>query len=223
MENMKDFDYRLLKNCLQEPPGINGYRSLKKSAVVLPVLSSDGESEILFEVRSRNIRQGGEISLPGGLFDEDQDQSLEMTAFRETSEELGVEPDKIELIGRLDTVISLMGMAVEVFVVMIHQSFSSLKPSADEVERIFTLKLQELLTLKPVYYPLKLTVSSRETGPAGEERILFPALELGLPERYHSSWDHLHEIVVYPTREGVIWGITGRILEDFIGRIRNIR
>ena len=66
--------------------------------------------------RSANVRQGGEIGFPGGMFDPITDKNPKDTAVRETIEEMGIARDKIEIIGRTDTVISITGSIVEGFV-----------------------------------------------------------------------------------------------------------
>ena len=51
----------------------------------------------------------------------------------------------------------------------------------------------------------------------GEEKILFPALQLGLPERYAKPWGEMkHSIYVYRVEEKMIWGITARFIRDVV-------
>lgn len=56
-------------------------------------------------------------SFPGGKRDP-EDTSLYHTALRETSEELGISPDRVEFVGKLgEPEVSLGGLLVHVFVV----------------------------------------------------------------------------------------------------------
>src|SRR3712207_8169645 len=57
----------------------------KCAAVMTCLYEEDGEQYIVLEKRANGIRQGGEISLPGGKRDF-QDIDFKMTAIRETSD-----------------------------------------------------------------------------------------------------------------------------------------
>ena len=70
----------------------------KCAAVMICLYEEEGEQYIVLEKRANGIRQGGEISLPGGKRDL-RDVDFKMTAIRETSEELGISKEKIEYIG----------------------------------------------------------------------------------------------------------------------------
>ena len=68
----------------------------RQNAVLIPLVETGGELGILFEVRQSGIRQGGEICFPGGRIEENE--TAEEAAVRETSEELLIPRDKIEVI-----------------------------------------------------------------------------------------------------------------------------
>src|SRR5690625_4441904 len=90
-------------------PGILNRKKYRKSAVLLPIVEVDGETHLLFEVRSKKMRtQPGDICFPGGRV-EQQDETVMETAIRETSEELGVMPESISNIIPLDYIVSDMG------------------------------------------------------------------------------------------------------------------
>jgi len=42
------------------------YDKIRNYAVLIPIIEVDGKDHILFEVRSQNITQPGEVSFPGG-------------------------------------------------------------------------------------------------------------------------------------------------------------
>ena len=73
----------------------------RKNAVLIPLVEKEGEWSILFEVRQTGIRQGGEICFPGGRIEEHE--TVEEAAVRETSEELLISPEKIEVIAPMHT------------------------------------------------------------------------------------------------------------------------
>ncbi|KAF9005976.1 NUDIX hydrolase domain-like protein [Cyathus striatus] len=71
------------------------------AAVLIPFCNVAGKPGILFELRARTLRShSGEVSFPGGKRDE-SDASLCDAALRETLEELGIQPNQIEILGRL--------------------------------------------------------------------------------------------------------------------------
>ena len=76
--------------------------SLMPSAVLIPLIEGTDGPSILFTVRTSRVEHHkGEVSFPGGARDP-EDESIERTAIRETHEEVGIEPDKVEVLGRLN-------------------------------------------------------------------------------------------------------------------------
>ncbi|KAF9480522.1 hypothetical protein BDN70DRAFT_877512 [Pholiota conissans] len=73
----------------------------RNAAVLIPFCNVGGEPGILLEVRAKTLRShSGEISFPGGRID-DTDESLTHGALRETQEELGVDPSRVEILGEI--------------------------------------------------------------------------------------------------------------------------
>jgi len=73
------------------------------AAVLVPLVKDeqDGEWQVIFTRRAEHLKHHpGQISFPGGGF-ENNDRNLSHTAIRETSEEIGINPEHIHLIGRL--------------------------------------------------------------------------------------------------------------------------
>src|ERR1700749_409197 len=71
------------------------------SAVLVPLyVAADGATHAVFPRRRADLkRHEGEISFPGGR--REPDESLERTALREACEEIGLPPDKVDVIGAL--------------------------------------------------------------------------------------------------------------------------
>ncbi len=70
-------------------------------AAVLILLTDGDEPDLLFTERSKNLRKhAGQISFPGGGH-EPGDADAPATALRETWEEIGLAPDRVEIIGQL--------------------------------------------------------------------------------------------------------------------------
>jgi 8-oxo-dGTP pyrophosphatase MutT (NUDIX family) len=79
--------------------------SLKKAAVLVPLYrNQDQRVGIVFIQRTAHMsHHRGQISFPGGAMQE-EDLDLEATALRETNEEIGLPPQVVRLLGRLDDV-----------------------------------------------------------------------------------------------------------------------
>ena len=91
----------------------------------------------------------GQISLPGGKFEE-TDESLIYTALREAKEEIGIDPTQVQIIGQLTE----MYIPPSHFLVAPIVGFQASRPqfTADpkEVARIIEIKLDDLLDEKNV-------------------------------------------------------------------------
>lgn len=75
----------------------------RQAAVLALFYPKNGEWHLVFIERDSsnpNDRHGGQISFPGGKY-EKGDKTLANTALREAQEEVGVDPEKIELLGAL--------------------------------------------------------------------------------------------------------------------------
>jgi len=202
---------------LASSPEVLGKDKYFNSAILIPIVEIDGKMNILFEKRSDNIRQGGEVSFPGGEFDNKKDQGLRQTALRETSEELGLSVDKIIIIGKIGTLVAPMGVTVDPFVGFLSiNNVDELAIDKDEVEKVFLVPFDHFLTNKPEEYKVKLEVHPSYTDENGKKVELLPVQKLGLPARYSKPWKNgYHRILVYNSLEEVIWGITAEIVYEF--------
>ncbi len=96
--------------------GIIGKDKYFNSSVLIPLIFFGDEYHFLFEKRANNIRQGGEVSFPGGEFDKNKDKDFLDTAVRETIEEIGIAKEKIQIIGNMGTLVAPMGVTVDSFI-----------------------------------------------------------------------------------------------------------
>ncbi len=216
---MKIYDLDRLREALPESPGLQG-EGYVRSVVLLLLVPVDGELHILFEKRSSGIRQGGEISFPGGRIDK-SDPSAEAAVLRETEEEVGIPSGKVRIVGRLDSVFAPTGALVNVFVGMAEIDPSEIRENPNEVSKAFLVPVSFFENNQPETYQVMTEVHPKILDrTTGEEVTLFPAKELGLPERYWNKWGGLrHNIYVYRTAGETIWGLTARIVVDFVMKL----
>ncbi|MGL5355011.1 MAG: NUDIX hydrolase [Cetobacterium sp.] len=197
-----------MKNIDFEEKIIGKEKYLNSSVVALVVQKKDG-LHFLFQKRAKGIRQGGDISFPGGKI-EANETSLS-AALRECAEEIGLE--QVDIKGKIGTLIIPSGILVEAFLGFINEEdLLNLKLNKDEVEECFLVPLTFFKETEPRVEKLEI-----ETRPYYEEngiRYIFPAEELNLPKMYHKPWKNSpREVLIYIYEEKVIWGLTAEIIK----------
>jgi 8-oxo-dGTP pyrophosphatase MutT (NUDIX family) len=115
------------------------------AAVLVPVVTEPGQPDrLLFTERRHDLsRHAGQISFPGGKRDA-EDSDADATAVRETSEELGIEPAAIELLGHLDDVPTPSRFVITPVVARLRGPFT-MRPNPAEVASVFAVELRALL------------------------------------------------------------------------------
>ena len=114
--------------------------SLRDAAVLVPIVERPGELTILLTRRAKHLPDHpGQISFPGGSVDPG-DADAEAAALREAQEEVGLPPDCVTVVGRLDTYLIRTGFRVVPVVGLLHPPFE-LQAEAGEVEEIFEVPL----------------------------------------------------------------------------------
>lgn len=121
-------------------PGVE----LREAAVLVPLFWRDAEPWILFTRRPETLRtHAGQISFPGGTRDPDDPTPLH-AALREAWEELGIPPDRVEVLGMLDESPTVTGFRIQPFVGVIPADHP-LQPSPAEIEEIIEVPVRHLL------------------------------------------------------------------------------
>lgn len=159
-------------------------RMMKREySVLFPLVDIDGEWNIVFERRSKNLKaHRGEISLPGGAIE--AGESSQEAAMRETSEELGIEEHDIRVVSQIAGTETLDGRSIHCYIGLL--SVSDFYPSADEVEELLFVPLKNVLH-----------------RPLSEEMLQTPC-------------GHRVKSYYCDYKENRIWGITGRLLKNFV-------
>ena len=125
-------------------PGAGGTQP-RPAAVLVPLVLHERHSPtVLFTRRTDHLyHHPGQISFPGGGMEEG-DSCAEETAVREVEEEIGLAPERIELIGRLPDYLTGTGFCVTPVVGLLHPPIK-LKLDGFEVAEAFEVPLAHFL------------------------------------------------------------------------------
>lgn len=116
----------------------------KQAAVLVPIVDRPAGPTVLLTRRTAHLSShAGQISFPGGRA-EPHDPSPEATALRETEEEVGIDRELVEVIGRLDIYRTVTNYAVTPVVGIVRPEFSP-SPDPYEVAEVFETPLAFLL------------------------------------------------------------------------------
>lgn len=160
--------------------------SIKQSSVLLLVYPENDQLFICLTKRPSTMKHHpGQISFPGGKV-EKEDISAEMTALREAHEEVGIDRNKIEILGKLsDLYVEVSRFSIQPFL-----AWANEKPEFivdyGEVEELIIFPISEFVTNE--------TVAEIEL-----ETVSGPLL-----------------IRYYPFNGEIIWGATAMILSELI-------
>ena len=113
---------------------------LMPAAVMLLLYRKGDDYCVLLNKRSMTVEHHkGEMSFPGGAKDP-EDTDFVATARRETYEEMGIAPDDITLLGRLDDNVTRSNFLVKVFVGTIPYPYD-FRPSSIEIAEVVEIPL----------------------------------------------------------------------------------
>lgn len=177
----------------------------KAYAVLIPLAKLDGEWHILFEHRANRISQAGDAAFPGGRVE--VGEGFEQAAVRETTEELGLSPDKIDVVGEMDYIVMgkrIIGCYVGELAI---ESLDDLALNKYEVDHVFTIPLRELKTMIPdVHYV------------AHHQQVAddFPFNLIPGGKQYNFSRSEQGEILFYNIQGEHLWGMTAKLTARFV-------
>lgn len=161
----------------------------RPAAVLLPIVLHTTGPAVLLTQRTAHLRQhSGQVAFPGGRH-EPADRTPVHTALREAHEEVGLEPSRVEVIGRLPEYLTGTGFQVTPVVGLVEPGFE-VRPDPHEVAAVFEVPLEFLMD--PRHHQRRLIEV------AGEQRIFW-----AMPWRPHPAAD-----------EYFIWGATAAMLRN---------
>ncbi|WP_372658516.1 CoA pyrophosphatase [Hydrogenophaga sp.] len=162
-------------------------RAPAQAAVLLPIVLRE-RLTLLLTLRSAHLStHSGQIALPGGKLDAG-DADATAAALRETHEEIGLPPDRVEVLGSLPVYVTGTSYTVTPVVGLVHPEFE-LVPNADEVDDVFEVPLDFLM------------------DPANHHRHVHE-FQGTVREWYSMPYDD-------SGRERFIWGATAGMLRNF--------
>jgi 8-oxo-dGTP pyrophosphatase MutT (NUDIX family) len=161
-------------------------KRLTRAAVLLPLFQKEGRYHVLFTKRTERVKHHkGEISFPGGVVDEG-DEDIEATALRETFEEIGLQRNNAEILGKLDDAVTISSayLITPIVAEIVYPYPFSI--NEDEIEELIEIPLEAFLEEDRWI---------NETYANGGKKILSYRFE-------------------YKGR--IIWGATARIIRQFL-------
>jgi 8-oxo-dGTP pyrophosphatase MutT (NUDIX family) len=112
--------------------------------VLVPIIAHDAGLTVLFTRRTPHLRRhSGQVSFPGGRA-EPHDPTPEFTALRETEEEIGLPPERVEVLARMPDYLTRTGYRVTPVIGLIAPPLN-LVPDSREVDEVFEVPLGFLL------------------------------------------------------------------------------
>jgi len=183
-----------------------------EAAIFICMCKIKGVDYFILEKRSPNIRQGGEISFPGGKV-EKTDEDPQETALRETSEELGIALDKIDIYGKYGVVLNPLGLIIHCYFGYINiEKLEELNPQISEIERLIIVPFEYFWKTIPLIEEIAV-----ENIPNSNIK------NMDIPSKYRNPWRVAsRKIYFYNYKNDVIWGITGGIIYDFISSLKKL-
>lgn len=139
-----------LKRTLAEVEGaasdalLERLQQCQASAVLVGLVERDAGLSVLLTQRAAHLSaHAGQVSFPGGRL-ESEDAGPVAAALREASEEIGLEPALVEVVGQLDSFLTVTGFLVTPVVAFVDAAFEA-RPDDTEVEAVFEVPLSFLL------------------------------------------------------------------------------
>ena len=115
-----------------------------QAAVLVPLLLREEGLSVLLTQRTNHLRDhAGQISFPGGRMDP-EDGNPNETALRESEEEIGLDPKRVEIIGHLPQYLTVSGYSVTPVVGLV-QAQAEYVLDEFEVADVFEVPLSFLL------------------------------------------------------------------------------
>ena len=146
MSRFNDRSLERLRAILAQRPAIEiDAPQYRRACVLLPLVRDGDQLALLFSRRSANLAaHSGQIAFPGGAVE--AGETLDAAAVREAEEEVGIHAGAVELIGRLDDVITNSGFLVAPFIGIVREKIEYVIQES-EVTEVFEVPVDALLEI----------------------------------------------------------------------------
>ncbi|MGV8949658.1 MAG: CoA pyrophosphatase [Cypionkella sp.] len=132
-------DFDLNPNVARPARGV-----LRQAAVLVPVWLHQGQARLILTKRASHLKHHpGQIAFPGGKVD-DTDTGPEGAALREAWEEIGLPPDRVQVLGTLPTHETVTSYSIVPILGIVRDDFTP-TPEAGEVDEVFSVPLSHVL------------------------------------------------------------------------------
>ncbi len=136
-------DPAMLLRLLRRDEGAGAART--PAAVLVPILARRPAPTVLLTRRTDHLRDhAGQVSLPGGRL-EAADAGPEAAALREAAEEVGLDPARVRILGRLPWYDTVTGFRVTPVVGWVAEPPPAFRPDPREVAEVFEIPLARVL------------------------------------------------------------------------------
>lgn len=157
----------------------------RPAAVLIPFYEKEEEPHVLLTKRTQTLpHHKGQVCFPGGS--QKDGESFQLTALRETYEELRIPPEQVEILGQLEPIQTRNSGFLVTPVVGVLWKFPDVQPNPFEVEEVLSVPWSFLT------HPLHLR----------EQRVESSGSTLWVP--------------AYTYKTHVIWGLTVQIIQQLI-------
>jgi len=143
MRSLEDLEQRIHADLASRQRKVIERHDLTPAAVLLPLFRKEGIHHVLLTKRTQKVKtHKGEISFPGGVYDQ-EDQTLETTALRESFEEIGLREKDVKILGCLDDIETVTHYRVRPFVGVFPYPYPFVV-NREEIEEIIEVPLEIL-------------------------------------------------------------------------------
>jgi 8-oxo-dGTP pyrophosphatase MutT (NUDIX family) len=191
----------IINICTHRKPGVVGKQ--RSFSVMLPLVEMEDGLHVLFELRSPDLdAQPGEVCFPGGAME--AGETPLQASVRETMEELGIKREDIKIINKLDTLQSHANLSIYCYLGIINTCQFNINKA--EVAEIFTVPLSFFVENEPEIEWVDVVQIPPED---------FPYEKVNSPKAYEWRSGKV-DIPIYMNGEYPIWGLTARMMHNFI-------
>ena len=156
------------------------------AAVIIPIFANPPH-DVVFVERARHLRRhAGQIAFPGGALDAGDDGDLARAALREVHEEIGIPPAAITIVGELAPIVQRQNIFTVTPFIGVVATGTQLVVDLNEASDAHRVPLAAILAPDAVHDGIE----------HAEGRSI---------ETSHFDYGPLH-----------VWGLTGRMLHDFV-------